>query len=112
MSAAEWTDAEREAVGGHQVVHGSGNWPWRCECGQEFRTSTGHARHVRDAILGALAPFVAAREAQAAAKAVRGAADDMRTKTLFVNGPPTRTSRDFCAAWLRDRADRIERGES
>lgn len=111
MSGVEWTDAEREAAGGHQVVHGSGNWPWRCECGQEFRTSTGHARHVRDAILGALAPFVAAREAQAAARALREAEADY-SHLYLTRGAAAKVVAAVTCADLGARADRIERGES
>lgn len=102
MSAVEWTDGEREAVAGHGVVVGSGYWPWRCECGEEFRTSVGHDRHVREAVLDALAPFVAAREAQAHR---RGQVDALRERARQAVDPRL-------AASLGRFADRIERGES
>ena len=51
----------------------------------------------------ALTPFVAAREAQAAAKALREAADEHGVERYIDNG---------LSAWLRDRAARIERGGS
>lgn len=45
-------------------------------------------------------------EAQIKAEALREASDE------FVSGPPEALYTSTAAAWLRDRADRIERGES
>lgn len=96
MSTMEWTDEEREAVthmscvnldcpGPHDRRHGP-NGPQV-------------AREKAEKILAALAPFVAAREAQTAAKALREAADEHGVERYIDNG---------LSAWLRDRADAIE----
>lgn len=58
-------------------------------------------------VLRALAPFVAARESQAAAEALRDAADEL--ERLVNEQHPAALNPD---QWLRDRADRIERGGS
>ena len=108
----EWSDAEREAV--------------PCTRACVDRRALGRRKHSpicdenRATILRALAPHVAAREAQAAAKALReaanrwqqgGWADDLPSKgagrTEGIIGMAHRAT-----AFLRDRADRIERGES
>lgn len=105
MAEISWTDAEREAVR-DELAHttiGSGYYA--------MSVGVDEAREMADEVLAALAPFVAAREAQAAAKALRDAAaalelpkaDDRWSVDLGYYGE---------AHWLRERADRIERGES
>ena len=93
-AAVEWTDAEREAVGRAIAA-------WTLDDAEDPETQI-------DTVLDALAPFAAAREAQAAAKALREAADDMQR--VWVD--ERRTLGMATDDWLRSHADRIERGES
>ena len=98
--AVEWTDAEREAVR------------------DVFRRASFGPQDVLDA----LSPFVAAREAQAAAKALREASfwlmdlPSRRGPAVYADERTHADGQDvgieLAADHLRDRADRIERGES
>lgn len=101
MSEIDWTDAEREAV--------------PCTRACVDRRALGRRNHTsicdenRGAILRSLAPFIAAREAQAAAKALRKAA-------LALHDPTCAGCTDDhsagLATWLRECANDVERGES
>lgn len=111
MTEIEWTDAEREAVDAavDQSTHALGVGYMESPV----------VRTVADAALDALAALVAAREAQAAAKALREAADDMNARR---NGPELIAAADRWGGYysgvrtaigneetaLRLRADRIE----
>ena len=115
----EWTNAEREAV-----MHMSCVW-LDCPGPHDRRHGPDGLRIARkgaDAILGKLAPFVAAREAQAAAKALREASfwlmdlPSRRGPAVYADERTHADGQDvgieLAADHLRDRADRIERGES
>lgn len=98
--AVEWTDAEREAL----------------------RDVPGLTAEEDDAILDALAPSRAARDAQVAARALREASSwlmdlpSRRGSAVYADERMHADGQDvgieIAADHLRDRADRIERGES
>lgn len=92
MSAVEWSDAEREAVRGALLV--------------DLDVPRVTTEDV-DAVLAALAPFVEAGEAQAAANALREAVEKDAVTIPDVLGykVPAVAVED-----LLNRADRIERG--
>ena len=93
----EWTDEEREAVRRTQAA-------WTVDDAQD-------GWHMVDTTLDALAPFVEAREAQAAARALREAEGDY-SHMYTTRAPGATAVAVVTCADLRDRADRIERGES
>ena len=95
--AVEWTEQEREAVRDELSGSPIGGGYYTMQVG------TDEARDMADRILAALAPFVAAREAQAAAKALREAASAIARETV--------TCEAAAEDWLRDRADALEAGE-
>ena len=86
------TDAEREAVR---------RTAWTVDDAQD-------GWHMVDTTLDALAPFVAAREAQAAARALREAAE----AAMLERWGEWKWVVEAVAKWLHQCADRIEAGES
>jgi hypothetical protein len=108
VSAVEWSAAERDAVGALMCPVHAGRRESDCR----------RCSHLPRA-LDVLAPFVAAREAQAAANALREAQAAVKAERESV--PTQILNRGQQAAWiigmnrahaiLRSRADRIERGK-
>lgn len=111
MNAVEWTDAEREAAAGalrkSRLTWGThsdrwGDTPWQ-------RDFWGEAA---DTVLEALAPFVAAREAQAAAKAWREGYDEGVQRGIGLERTGHLLTRRHELGPVPANPYRIERGES
>lgn len=109
----EWTAAEREAaltaLRENGLSDGNDGNPHSWRCGHPDRYGPCEcATETGDDILTALAPFVADRERQAAARALRDAAgcnhEDHWTD-IALGGI------DYVRSWLLARAESIERGE-
>lgn len=105
MNAVDWPEAEREAV--HEAANAlhADTCP-NDECGGE---DMGDFDRQAEVLLAALAPFVAAREAQAAARALREAVESAAITIPDVLGYKVAA---VAVEDLLNRADRIERGES
>ena len=105
MTELEWTDEARPVVTLLRLAAAGG----------EDRSASFDGMDAK-----ALLDGIAAREAQAAAKALREAANSWQTGRWADDLPPAGASRvqlilgmsQRACGWLRDRADRIERGES
>ena len=113
MSEIEWADAEREAVRDELSGSPIGGGYYTTQVG------TDEARDMADEVLDTLAPFVAAREAQARVDALREAAKEWQWGGWSDDLPPKGHSRpqlilgmaQKATSWLRAEADRIERGD-
>ena len=113
MTEIEWTDAEltdvRDALSGWPIGNGY----------YSTQVSVDEARELSALALDALAPHVAAREAQAAAKALREALRAWQSSAWIdvLDGPARQRigHAQQVTDWLRQRADlfdAIEAGES
>ena len=102
MSEQADRDALGEALAAHPPVIDLNDPPATlvgCACGWRLREGETHRDHVADALLLALAQ----RDRRVAAEVLREAAEDWE-------GGPTGDA-PIPRWWLRERADRVERGE-
>lgn len=112
MSEQADRDVLAEVLGEHSwdmtdeiKVNGVWTWVLCCECGDQPLLTEGHQRIADDTLAS---DWLAQRDRRVRAEALREAADCLPGEDRLPDRPTVRIA---VKRWLRERADRIERGE-